>query len=148
MQNVISTYTFLFAIITAFIAAFYLIYTVRKHEAKNILPLIATVITICIIYRLVGIPGANYYNMLALDLCIGILATILAIFYIAKPYIFIGLLAALLLGIAIYISAYAGDMVFAGMFAIGTICGLLYREFALNRRKPENFDTKRRKKER
>lgn len=145
MQNVISTYTLLFAILTAFVAAFYFLYTIRKREVLNIMPLIATIITIAIVYRLVGIPGANYYNILALDICIGLLATILAMFYISKPYIFIGLLAALLLGIVIYTSAYGSDTAFAGMFAIGTIYGLLYREFALNKKVRDNFDTKKRK---
>ncbi len=146
MPNIIGIYTLLFAILTTFVVAFYFLYTVRKREVLNIMPLIATVVTIVVIYRLVAVMGANYYNILALDLCIGILATILAIFYISKPYIFVSLLAITLLGAGIYISAYGGATVFAGMFAIGTIYGLLYREFALNEKKSDTFDTKRRKK--
>jgi dolichol kinase len=82
---------------------------------------------------------------MSLDICIGLLATILAMFYISKPYVFISLLAALMFGIIVYISAYGGDTAFAGMFAIGTIYGLIYREFALNPKVADSSSSKKRK---
>ncbi len=133
MQNVINAYTLSFVIVSVFVLAAYLIHIFKKKQALNIIPLFASIATVYLIYGLISIPGsANYYNMLALDICIAILSTVLAILYISKPYIFVGLVILLIAGFVIYTNGYPGSTAFAGMFAIGTIYGMLYREFALS----------------
>lgn len=137
MQNVaIDPYTIAFIILTTFITAGYILYIIRKKEGLNLIPLLATILTVILLYRLIGVIGStNYWNLFALDMCIAILSTILAVFYISKPYVFVGLAAMLIAGMVIYAINYAGSTIFAGMFAIGTIYGLLYREFVLNPKK-------------
>lgn len=136
MSIAIDPYTIGFIIVTTFITAAYLIYIFRKKEGLNIIPLLATMATVVLLYRLIGLVGStNYWNLFALDMCIAVIASILAIFYISKPYIFIGLVVMLVAGLLIYVINYSGSTIFAGMFAIGTIYGLLYREFVLNPKK-------------
>jgi dolichol kinase len=130
-------------ILSVFTLAAYIIHIFRKKQALNLLPLIASIITVYLIYRLIGIAGSTtYYDILALDICIAIVATIMAILYISKPYIFVSLMILLIAGFVIYASTYQTSTVFAGMFAIGTIYGMMYREFALN---PKKSDTKKAK---
>jgi dolichol kinase len=132
MQDIISAYTLSLVILSAFALMGFIAYTFRKKELKNILPIIFSIFVVYLIYRLIGVAGsASYYDLLALDMCIAIIATILAIFYISKPYVFLCLMALLVAGFVIYLTSYPGNMAFAGMFAIGTIMGLLYREFVL-----------------
>ena len=138
MQNVINSYTLGFVILSVFALAAYLIHIFRKRQALNVLPLLASIITVYLLYSLIGVAGyANYYDLLALDMCIAIISTILAILYISKPYIFISLMILLIAGFVIYASSYNSSTAFAGMFAIGTIYGMMYREFALSPRKPD-----------
>jgi len=138
MQNIVSAYTLAYSILTAFTFMAFLVYIFRKKELLNLLPIIATLVTVFLLYRILGLSGtAGYYDMLALDLCIALLSTILAIFYISKPYIFIGMIILLVAGFMIFEINYYGNTTFAGMFAIGTIFGLLYREFALAPKRSE-----------
>jgi dolichol kinase len=110
----------------------YLIHLLRRKQLLNIIPLFASIITVFLVYRLLGVASStNYYNLLALDICIAIIASILAIFYVSKPHIFVALVILLIAGFMIYATNYS-DAAFAGMFAIGTTYGLLYREFALS----------------
>lgn len=133
MQNIISAYTLSLVILSVFTLAAYLLHIFKRKQPLNIIPIMASIITIYLLYGLIGVMGsANYYNLLALDMCIGIIATIMAILYLTKPYVFVALTILLVAGFMIYASTYAGDAVFAGMFAIGTIYGMMYREFALN----------------
>lgn len=151
VQNVISPYTLAFIIVTAFVAASYLFYIFRRKEALNIIPLLVSIATVLLLYKLIGIANsANYYNFLSLDICLAILATIIAIFYISKPYIFITLIILFVIGILIYVSLSSTNNAFAGMFAIGTTYGMLYREFVLNPKRSEasiNSDRKKRRTE-
>ena len=136
MQNVINAYALSFVVVTIFVLALYLVYIFRRKEGLNLIPVVISIATVFLLYRLIGVAGsASYYDVLALDICIGIIATILAIFYISKPYIFIGLTILLLFSFVIFVSSYPGNSTFAGMFAIGTIYGLLYREFVINPKK-------------
>ena len=136
MENVINTYTLLFAILTAFAVAAYLIHIWRRKELKNTIPLAVTSMVIALLYIFIAAPGlANYYNGLVLDICIALISTILAICYISKPYVFLSLIILLLAGILVYVNNYPGSTLFMGMFAIGTISGLLYRDFALSSKK-------------
>lgn len=146
MQNIIDIYTLSFVILSVFAAAAYIFHIIRRKQLLNIIPLVATIATIILLYRLIGVAGsASYYNLLALDIGIAIISTIIAVFYISKPYIFVGLMILLLAGFVIYASNYPGDTTFAGMFAIGTILGLLYREFVMNPKR-EKPDARRNKK--
>lgn len=147
MTNVVDAYTLTFLILSVFAVAAYIIHIIRRKEVLNILPLIASIVTIFLLYRLIGITGSpGYYNILILDICIAIVATMIAVFYISKPYIFVGLMVLLLLGLLVYVNNYPGDTAFSGMFAIGTIFGLIYREFVLRPKKSER-PKKMRKKE-
>lgn len=140
MQNVINSYTLSFVILSVFVLAAYLLHILRKKQLMNIIPLIASVATVYLLYGLISVSGsASYYNVLALDICIALVSTILAILYISKPYIFVGLMILLIAGFVIYASAYNSSTAFAGMFAIGTIYGLIYREFVLNPKKSDNI---------
>ncbi len=94
-----------------------------------------------LLYRLIGVAGsATTTTCFRLISCIAIISTIIAIFYISKPYIFIGLTVLLVAGFMIFARNYPGNTSFAGMFAIGTIYGLLYREFVM---RPEERSTER-----
>ncbi len=138
MQNVINAYTLAFVILSVFALAAYMIHIFRKKQVLNIIPLLASIATVYLLYGLISVHGAaNYYDLLALDICIAIVSTILAILYISKPYVFISLMILLIAGFVIYASSYNANTAFAGMFAIGTIYGLMYREFALNPKKSE-----------
>lgn len=128
-------YTLSLIIITTFLTAGFLLYIFRKKEPLAILPLLATIIIVALLYRIIGNPGASYYSLLALDVCIAVISTILAVFYISKPYIFIGLVVLLVAAVLIYANNYPSNTGFAGMFGIGTICGLFYREFVLSPKK-------------
>ena len=136
MQNVINAYTLTFVIATIFTLALYLVYIFKRKEGLNLIPVVISIATVFLLYRLISVAGsASYYDVLALDICIAIIATILAIFYISKPYIFIGLTILLLFAFVIFVGSYPGNSTFAGMFAIGTIYGLIYREFVINPKK-------------
>ncbi len=148
MQNILNTYTLFFTIVSAFVCAVYLVYIFRKKELLNIIPLLAGVITVFLIFNHIAAVGSpNYYNMLALDICMVLIATIIAIFYISKPYIFLTLVILLAIGVLLYLSSYPGSAAFAGIFAIGTIYGLLYREFVLNPKRDEKDSRKKRTRE-
>lgn len=145
-QLIINAYTLAFVILSIFVTAFYLVYIFRRKEALNLIPLFLSIATVILIYRLIGFPGStNYYNVLALDLSLAIISTILAIFYISRPYIFITLIVLFIIGVVIYSNTYPGNTAFAGMFAIGTIYGLLYREFALSPRRDRERQKDRKK---
>ncbi|MGI0100919.1 MAG: hypothetical protein ACREBH_04370 [Candidatus Micrarchaeaceae archaeon] len=145
MQNIINAYTLSFVILSAFVFAAFLLYIIRRKELLNIIPVLASFATVYLLYRLIGVAGtAGYYNLLALDLCIALVSTILAIFYISKPYIFVGLVILLAAGFVIYASGNAGSTAFAGMFAIGTIYGIMYREFAMPTKRREQSKMKKR----
>jgi dolichol kinase len=147
MQNVINAYTLSFVILSVFTLAAYLIHILKKKQLMNVIPIIASIVTVYLIYGLIAAYGSpSYYDPLALDICIAIISTITAILYITKPYIFIGLIILLVAGFVIYSSSYGSNTAFAGMFAIGTIYGLMYREFALNPKK-SNDQKKMKKKE-
>jgi dolichol kinase len=133
VQNIINTYTLLFAVVSVFVFAIYLVYMIRRKELLNIIPLLASVITVFLIYNVIAVAcSVNYYNILTLDICIALLSTILALFYISKPYIFLALLALVVVGVLIYMNSNIGNVLFAGMFAIGTLYGLMYRQFVLS----------------
>lgn len=137
MNNIISAYTLAFTILSAFTLMAFLLYLVRKKSLLSIIPIVATLITVFLLYRIIGVPGSPaYYNLLALDLCIALVSSILAIFYISKPYIFVAMVVLLVAGFMIYTVNYPGTA-FAGMFAIGTIYGILYREFAMGPKRSE-----------
>jgi dolichol kinase len=138
MPNIITAYTLSFVILSVFALAAYLIHIVRKKQAMNVLPVIATMVTVYLLYKLIGTVGsASYYDLLALDMCIAIISTMLSILYISKPYVFVSLMVLLVAGFVIYAGTYMGNTAFAGMFAIGTIYGMLYREFVLNPKRSE-----------
>jgi len=143
MQNVVSAYTLAFVILSAFTLMAFLLYLFRKKQLLTILPVVATLVTVFLLYRFIGNAAAPYYfDMMALDLCIALVSTILAIFYISKPYIFVGLIILLIAGFMIYLVNYSNQAIgtsttFAAVFAIGTIYGLLYREFMLGPRRSE-----------
>lgn len=138
MQNVVDAYTLGFVILTAFTVMAYIIHILRRKQVLNIIPVLAAIATVFLLYRLVGVAGSSsYYNLLALDMCIAIIASIIAVFYISKPWIFICLMILMIAGFIIYASGYPGDTTFAGMFAIGTILGILYREFVMIPKKSE-----------
>lgn len=147
MANIINIYTLSFVIVTAFTVMAYLLHLVRRRQLLNVIPLFLSIVTVLLLYRLIGAAGsADYYNILAIDICIATIATILAIFYISKPYIFMTLVILLIVGFLIYANSYTGNTGFAGMFAIGTTYGLLYREFALNPKKRVSEASRRNKK--
>lgn len=132
MQYIITEYTLALVILSAFTLMAFLVHIFRRKQPLNLIPVIAVLVTVFLLYRLLGTQGApNYYDVLSLDMCIALISTILAIFYISKPYIFIGMTVLLVAGFMIFAVNYPGNTSFAGMFAIGTIYGLLYREFAL-----------------
>jgi dolichol kinase len=142
MQNVIDATTVAFIILTAFAVMAYLIHILKRKQLLNILPVLATMAVVFLLYRIIGLPGsAGYYNLLALDLCIAIIASIIAVFYISKPWVFIGLMVLMVAGFLIYAGSYPGDTTFAGMFAIGTILGILYREFVMMPKKSQKSKT-------
>ncbi|MDE1871180.1 MAG: hypothetical protein KGI06_02985 [Candidatus Micrarchaeota archaeon] len=146
MQNVINAYTLSFVILSVFALAAYLAHMLRRKQMLNVIPLFASIVTAYLVYGLIGAHGsAGYYNLLALDICIALVSTILAILYITKPYIFIGLMLLLIAGFIIYASGYPSNTGFAGMFAIGTIYGLLYREFVLGPKRSDKAKKQKKK---
>ncbi len=148
MENLVDAYVLSFIILTVFSAALYAFYSIKRRQPANIAPVLASIITIVLLYRIIGSPGANYYNVLALDLCIGSIASILAVFYVSKKWVFIAFLLLLAAGIAVYSATYPSNSYFAGIIGIGIIYGLMYREFALSpRRSQTRMQQQNRKKE-
>ncbi len=135
MQNVFNFYTLSLVIMTVFAIAMYLMHTFRRKQLMGLLPLIAAIITAFLLYNVIGTQGAGYYNLLLIDICIAAISSVIAVLYVSKSYVFIPLMLLLIAGFILYVADYPGNFAFAGMFAVGTIYGILYREFVIGSRR-------------
>ncbi|MGI0134118.1 MAG: hypothetical protein ACREBW_04085 [Candidatus Micrarchaeaceae archaeon] len=135
MQVTLDLYALLFVIITTAIAAVYCVDSWRRHAKGYIIPLVLSVAAVYAVLLLINPGSAQFYTQLALGAGIAIIAAMLAAFYITRPILFLPVMALLIAASVLYALAYPGSMLFAGMFGIGTMFGLVYRGI-VNRSSP------------
>ena len=89
-----------------------------------------------------SIYGQSDIGMAYMGVGMASLATAMALSYVRRPMIFIILLAALASGFLYGIFASSATIAIAGMFAIGTISGLLYSDVVEPRPSSSSFNAK------
>ncbi|MDE1833133.1 MAG: hypothetical protein KGH58_01820 [Candidatus Micrarchaeota archaeon] len=88
-----------------------------------------------------SIYGNSDMGMAYMGVGMASLAAAMALSYVRRPLLFIILLATLASGFVYGIAASSATIAIAGMFAIGTISGLLYNDLAGPRSKPSSFNS-------
>lgn len=118
-----------FFIITVLVSIIYSWYFYKKQKTGHIIQLILTLIFVFLISVLLGQNKYyDYYSLLAIEASIALISSMLITFYVSKPKVFLLFLIFLLFGLLIYYLDYRINLLSAGMFSIGTIVGLTYRE--------------------
>jgi dolichol kinase len=100
----------------------------KKKRAMYLLPLGASVLTVLIIYLLLGQYrlSANYM-ILATEFGVALVSSILVQLYLLKPRVFITLILLLLSGFFLYSYSHITGFAPMGVFGISTMYGLFYR---------------------
>ena len=109
----------------------------RKRTNLKLLPVAASVVTAFIIYALLAHTHPNAgYGILAIELGVALISSIMVQLYISKPRKFVLMLLLLLSGLIVYGYSHAGGFVPIGIFGISTIYGLSYRNMGRKRASP------------
>lgn len=116
-------------LVAALLSSFaYVIWLVKKKRITDLLPLIASVVTASIIYLLLKqYQLGAHYNILAIELSIALISSMLVQLYMSKPRMFVALTLLMLSGFLLYSYSHFSGFTPIGIFGMSTMYGLLYR---------------------
>jgi len=107
----------------------------KKSAIKDLVPLIASVLTVPVVYLLLRqYQPAAHYAVLALELGVALISSILVQLYMSRPKTFILLALMMLAGFLLYSSDQLGGFPLMGVFGISTMYGLVYRNLGTKRK--------------
>jgi dolichol kinase len=126
------TFYFVAFLAASLLASFaYSAWLAKHRRIKSLAPLIASVATALVVYALLGqYQLAARYSVLAIELGVALVSSMLVQLYIERPKTFIALTILMLAGFMLY--SYGGFSGFPemGMFGISTMYGLVYRNLS------------------
>ena len=122
------TYSLLFFAAALFSSLAYFAWLATKKRAIDMLPTVAAVATVSVIYLLWQQQIVGHYYILGIEYGIALIATVLVQMYMMKPKPFVAFTVLMLAGFLAYCYGNFSGFAPVGVFGLSTMYGLVYRD--------------------
>lgn len=129
------TYSLIFFAAALLSSFAYAIWLAKNRRIVDLMPLIASILTVPIVYVLLQqYQPIAHYAVLAIELGVALISSMLVQLYMSKPKSFIALMLLMLAGFMLYSYGRFGGFTPMGVFGAATMYGLVYRNLRQRRK--------------